>query len=69
MKKDKFQLFLEQSKFQDPILNQATLNCVNIDTVQKTWHFDITLNEVVDPEVLIPFIQQMKSYFYVPRIL
>ena len=35
MKKDKFQLFLEQSKFQNKVLDQAILNAVKIDTIQK----------------------------------
>lgn len=69
MKKDKFQLFLEQSKFQNPILNQAILNEVHINTLQKKWLFKITLDEVIAPEVLLPFLQTLKSYFYVPRIL
>lgn len=69
MKKDKYQLFLEQSQFQHPVLHQSTLKSVSIDTIEKTWHFDITLSEVVEPEVLLPFLQQLKSYFYVPRIL
>lgn len=69
MKKDKFQLFLEQSKFQNQILNQAILNEVSINTIEKKWQFNITLSEVLAPEVLLPFLQQLKSYFYVPRIL
>ncbi len=69
MKKDKFQLFLEQSAFQHPLINQAELKRVSIDTLDKKWIFHVHLAEVVEPEVLIPFIQQLKSYFYVPRIL
>src|SRR3989339_641005 len=69
MKKDKFQLFLEQSKFQHPILNKAELAHVSIDTKNKSWQFNIVLNDVLEPDVLLPFIQQLKSYFYVPRIL
>ena len=69
MKKDKFQLFLEQSKFQNKVLDQAILNAVKIDTIQKKWQFDLTLDQVVAPEVLLPFLQTLKSYFYVPRIL
>ena len=69
MKSDKFQLFLEQSKFQNQILNKAILNEVSIDTINKKWQFRITLDSVIFPDVLLPFLQTLKSYFYVPRIL
>ena len=68
MKKDKFQLFLEQSKFISPILNQATLNQVLIDLKTKKWIFDITLSDVVEPEVLFPFIQTLQSYFLISKV-
>jgi DNA polymerase-3 subunit alpha (Gram-positive type) len=69
MKKDKFQLFLEQSKFQHPVLNQAHLSSVTINTTAKSWQFHVTLGQVIEPDVLLPFLQTLKSYFYVPRIL
>jgi len=67
--KDKFTLFLEQSKFVSPILNSATLDQVFIDANKKTWEFSITLSDCVEPEVLLPFITNLKSYFYVSRVL
>ena len=69
MKSDKFQLFLDQSKFQNTILNQATLSSVTIDTLSKTWLFHVHLKEVVEPNVLMSFIQTLKSYFFISRIL
>ena len=69
MSKDKFQLFLEQSKFQNNILSNAHLTSVSINTKQKSWTLNVTLHEVIEPEVLLPFLQTLKSYFYVPRIL
>ena len=68
MKKDKFQLFLEQSKFISPILNEAKLNQVLVDLKTRKWVFDITLSDVIEPEVLFPFIQTLKSYFLVSRV-
>ena len=69
MSKDKFQLFLEQSKFQNDILSNANLTSVSINTKQKSWTLNVTLHDVIEPEVLLPFLQTLKSYFYVPRIL
>jgi len=66
---NKFQVFLEQSKFTHPIISQASLNHVLIDEINKTWVFHITLPEVVEPEALLPFIQHVKTFFYIPRIL
>jgi len=68
VKKDKFQLFLEQSKFISPILNEAKLNQVIIDLKTRKWVFDITLSDVIEPEILLPFIQTLKSYFLVSRV-
>jgi DNA polymerase III subunit alpha, Gram-positive type len=69
MKKNKFDLFLEQSKFISPVLNQVQLDRVLVDPKLKTWQFDITLSEVIEPETLIPFIQNLKSYFYISKVL
>lgn len=67
MTKDKFSLFLEQSKFTSPVLQSALLNHVMIDPRRQAWLFDITLQEVVEPDVLTPFIQTLKSYFTIPK--
>lgn len=69
MSKDKFTLFLEQSKFVSPILNSASLDQVFVDANQKIWEFSITLSECVEPEVLLPFVTNLKSYFYISRVL
>ncbi|MDX9692437.1 MAG: hypothetical protein RBT45_08265, partial [Acholeplasmataceae bacterium] len=69
MQKDKFELFLEQSKFTSDILNKAALKNLLIDLKQKKWIFEIELSEVVEPEVLLPFIEQIKTYFLVPKVV
>jgi len=69
VEKDKFQLFLEQSKFKSPILNNAYLEYVLVDEKSKKWTFKITLDQMLDPEVLLPFIDQLKSYFRVPKVV
>ena len=66
---DKYQLFLEQSKFTVPALNQSKLKHVLIDTKKKLWEFHIIMDEIVEPHVMIPFIQQIKTYFRVPRVV
>lgn len=69
MGKDKFALFLEQSKFSSPVLQQATLSKVEIDVKDKRWTFHITLPEVVGPETLFPFITNIKTYFFVSKVI
>ncbi|TNF06676.1 MAG: hypothetical protein EP317_06160, partial [Bacillota bacterium] len=69
MQKDKFQLFLEQSKFTSDVLNHAALKNLLIDMKHKKWIFDIELSEVIEPEVLLPFIEQIKTYFLVPKVV
>ncbi len=69
MKKNKFTLFLEQSKFTSEILNQAKLNFVHVDVKQKRWIFDVELDDIVEPESMALFMQTMKSYFYIPKIV
>ncbi|MEF3693157.1 MAG: PolC-type DNA polymerase III [Acholeplasmataceae bacterium] len=69
MKNDKFKLFLEQSKFQSPILNEANLKNMTIDVKNKRWIFDIELKNVVEPETLMPFLQTIKSYFQIPKVV
>ncbi|MCF7931328.1 MAG: PolC-type DNA polymerase III [Acholeplasmataceae bacterium] len=69
MTKDKYTLFLEQSKFSSPILNQSMLKHLEIDVKKKKWTFYLILSDVVESETLIPFIQNIRSYFYVPKVL
>lgn len=69
MKNDKFKLFLEQSKFQSPVLNKANLKNITIDVIKKRWIFDIELEDIIEPEALMPFLQTIKSYFQVPKVV
>ena len=69
MEKNKFQLFLEQSKFQSPIINNADLEYVLVDDKAKKWTFHLTLDAMLEPEVLLPFIDQLKSYFKIPKVV
>ena len=69
MKNNKFKLFLEQSKFTSPEINQAKLKLVTVDPKTKRWLFHIELPNVVEVEVLIPFLQTVKSYFYIPNVV
>ncbi len=69
MTKDKYALFLEQSKFNSPILSQSILKQLEIDVKKKKWIFHLVLSEVIESESLIPFVQTIKSYFAVPKIL
>jgi DNA polymerase-3 subunit alpha (Gram-positive type) len=69
VKKDKFQLFLEQSKFASSILNNAQLEYVLVDDKTKKWTFNLLLTDMIDPEVLLPFVEQLRSYFRVPKVV
>ncbi len=69
MGKHKYQIFLEQSKFNSEILQTSLLNDVLVDEKNKKWTFSITLREIVEPEVLLPFLQTLKSYFYIPKLV
>ncbi|MFA5474349.1 MAG: PolC-type DNA polymerase III [Acholeplasmataceae bacterium] len=66
---DKFQLFLQQSTFKSPILNDAELLYVVVEEKAKKWIFHLRLKEILDPAVLIPFVDQLKSYFTVPKVV
>jgi DNA polymerase III subunit alpha, Gram-positive type len=69
MDSNKFDLFLKQSKFSSQTLNDSKLINVIVDPSEKAWHFNISLDRVIEPEVLEPFIQQIKTYFYVPKVV
>ncbi len=66
---DKFQLFLQQATFKSPILNDAELLYVVVEEKAKKWIFHLRLKEVLDPAILIPFVDQLKSYFTVPKVV
>jgi DNA polymerase III subunit alpha, Gram-positive type len=67
--KDKFALFIEQSKFQSEILNRASLKHVYINTTQKRWTFFIILDDIVEPNLVIPFISNIQTYFKVSKVV
>jgi len=69
LSKDKFSLFLEQSKFSSPVLQQAILSNVYVNLKEKKWTFNIVLSEVIGPETLFPFINNIKTYFLVSKVV
>lgn len=66
---NKFDVFIQQSKFNHPILQQAELEYVNIFKKRQSLEFHITLEDVVAPDVLIPFIEQIKTFFMITNIV
>jgi DNA polymerase III subunit alpha, Gram-positive type len=69
LSKDKFSLFIEQSKFSSPVLQQAILSNVYVNQKAKKWTFNIVLSEVIGPETLFPFINNIKTYFLVSKVV
>jgi DNA polymerase III subunit alpha, Gram-positive type len=69
MDNNKYQLFLKQAKFQNPIINASTLMHVLIDLKKESWAFHIKFPKIIDTDILPPFIDQLKSYFLVPKVL
>ncbi len=67
---DKFSLFLKQSECcQSDTLKSARLDQVLVDLKAQTWHFKIALKDIVEAEMLIRFVETLKSYFYRPSVL
>ncbi len=69
MANNKFELFLEQSKFNHDILQKAQLDHVDVIVSDSTFVFHVILGQVIAPEVLIPFIDQIKTYFLIPNVV
>ncbi|MFU8792842.1 MAG: PolC-type DNA polymerase III [Acholeplasmataceae bacterium] len=69
MENNKYKLFLEQSKFNAKSINKSVLKHVEIDTKQSTWTFHIHLPEVIDTELLPLFLDQIKTYFLIPKVV
>ena len=69
MEKNKFELFIEQSKFNQTVLQQALLDHVDVNVKEKSFTFFVTLSKVVGPEVLLPFIDQIKTFFLITNIV
>ncbi len=65
---NKFNLFLQQLQFKSPVLAAAKLNDVTVDKRHDTWIFDITLSEIVTPDVINLFVVQLQTYFHIPSI-
>ena len=42
---------------------------ITIDVIKKRWIFDIELEDIIEPEALMPFLQTIKSYFQVPKVV
>ncbi|PKK96822.1 MAG: PolC-type DNA polymerase III, partial [Tenericutes bacterium HGW-Tenericutes-3] len=56
-------------QFSSTIINHSVLTNLEVNEKKKTWTFHILLDDVIESETLISFIQNIKSYFYVPKIL
>ena len=66
---NKFDLFIEQSKFNHKVLQNATLEKVEINAKTNTFIFYLQLDEVISPDTLINFIDQIKSFFMIPNVV
>lgn len=66
---NKFDVFIQQSKFNHPVLQQAELEHVFIDKKRQAFEFHISLDDVVAPDVLIPFVEQIKTFFMITNIV
>ena len=64
---NKFQLFLEQANFKNDILKKAELNYVLVDRKNKTWSFNISLEKMVPPYELAGFLNQLVTFFRIPK--
>ncbi|CCV63979.1 DNA polymerase III polC-type (PolIII) [Alteracholeplasma palmae J233] len=65
--KNKFNLFLEQSRFSNDVLKNALLEYVEVDRKEKKWSFHILLDEVISPHEITILINQLQSFFTIPR--
>jgi len=66
---NKFDVFIKQSKFNHPILQEAKLDHVDVYVKKKIFIFFIELKEVISPEVLMPFIEQIKVFFKITNVV
>jgi DNA polymerase-3 subunit alpha (Gram-positive type) len=69
MKNDKFQLFLEQNKFESDILKSAVLKQVKVSVTSQRWLFHVVLNNIIEPDLLFSFINNIERYFKVPKVV
>jgi DNA polymerase-3 subunit alpha (Gram-positive type) len=69
MAENKFDLFIKQSKFSNPTLQKAELKHVNVYKSKGLLVFHIELEDVVAPDVLLPFIEQLKTFFNISHVV
>ena len=66
---NKFDLFLQQANFKDNQLKLSELKQVVIKQATKTWLFKLEYQEVVNPDSLLVFLQQLEIFFLVPDVV
>lgn len=69
MKMSKFDLFLQQSKFESKIINESKLVSCEISNGDNSWTLNVRLKEVVSVADLKPFLTNLKSYFLIPGVV
>ncbi|MGI6787088.1 MAG: PolC-type DNA polymerase III [Acholeplasmataceae bacterium] len=65
----KFDLFLQQSKFESKIINESKLVSCEISNGDNSWTLNVRLKEVVSVADLKPFLTNLKSYFLIPGVV
>lgn len=60
---NKYQIFLAQSKYQNPILKDSRLVKVVVDDIKSIWIFHIELNDFIEADLLFTFTKTLKDYF------
>ncbi|MDY0277154.1 MAG: PolC-type DNA polymerase III [Acholeplasma sp.] len=68
MKKNSFDIFLEQKNYNNEILKQAKLINVIVDSKTDCWTFTIKLADFVDADLLFSFTKTIKEYYNHPDI-
>src|SRR5690554_437567 len=68
MKKNKYQLFIEQSNYNNKILKTSKLNKVIVEPKINRWTFYIDLTDYIDADLLFTFTKTLKDYFNLPPI-
>ena len=68
MKKNKFELFLEQKNYTNKILKESKLVKVIVDDRLDTWTFEIELADYLDADILFSFTKTVKEYFNHPAL-
>ncbi len=65
----KFSLFIEQSKFESKVINEAELVSCEVSKRTRVWTLNVKLKEVVSVADLKPFLANLKSYFLIVNIV